>query len=179
MQWVPYGAGFTRFEVDFAQSEQAPFTDWRIVTACGTQTTDQQEAGSGGCEISVDPASWARLAAANRGGGSIAVTVRGTTDGACASASEYTIHIAIAQDDTSAPTLYLEVRDGRAGSNRPSVGSNLWRYHDPRTERDFASIRPAALLRMPFLWGRRFADARLSGRRHGSGLRRPGPGPSS
>lgn len=115
VQWVPYGAGFTRFEVDFAQSEQAPFTDWRIVTACGTQTTDQQEAGSGGCEISVDPASWARLAAANRGGGPIAVTVRGTTDGACASASEDTIHISIAQDDILGTYFYWKSETGALG----------------------------------------------------------------
>src|SRR5208282_4893607 len=60
VQWVPYGAPFARFEVDFTQSAQAPFTDWRIVTACSTQTTDQVDAGSGGCDLSVDPASWSQ-----------------------------------------------------------------------------------------------------------------------
>jgi len=99
VQWVPYDAAFVRFEVDFAQSTQAPFTDWRIVTACSAQTTDQQDAGSGGCEISVDPTSWSQLAAANRGGEAIAITVRGTTDGACASTSEDTIHVSLAAED--------------------------------------------------------------------------------
>jgi hypothetical protein len=99
VQWVPFGAPFARFEVDFTQSAQAPTTDWRIVTACRTQTTDAQDAASGGCEIDVDPTSWARLAAANRGGAPIAITVRGSTDGACASTSEDTIRVSLAEDD--------------------------------------------------------------------------------
>jgi len=99
VQWVPYGAPFARFEVDFSQSTQPPFTDWRIVTACGTQTTDAQGAASGGCEITVDPSSWSQLAAANRGGNPIAITVRGTTDGACASTSADTVHVSIAEQD--------------------------------------------------------------------------------
>jgi len=115
VQWVPYGAGFTRFEVDFTQSERAPFTDWRIVTACSTQTTDQQDAGSGGCEISVDPSSWAQLAAANRGGSPVAVTVRGTTDGTCASTSEDTIRVSIAQDDVLGTYFYWKSETGALG----------------------------------------------------------------
>jgi hypothetical protein len=117
VQWVPHGAGFARFEVDFAQSARAPFTDWRIVTACSAETTDQQDAASGGCEIAVDPASWAQLAAANRGGDAIAITVRGTTDGVCASTSEDTIHISIAQDDVLGTYFYWKSETGLLGQS--------------------------------------------------------------
>jgi hypothetical protein len=99
VQWVPFGAPFARFEVDFSQSATEPVTDWRIVTACATQTADAQDAGSGGCELAVDPDSWSRLAAANRGGSPIAITVRGTTDGACASTSADTVNVSIAEED--------------------------------------------------------------------------------
>jgi hypothetical protein len=106
VQWVPYDASFVRFEVDFTQSAQAPVTDWRIVTACSAQTTDQQDAGSGGCELTVDPTSWSQLAAANRGGDPIAITVRGTTDGTCASTSEDTIHVSLAAEDVLGTYFY-------------------------------------------------------------------------
>jgi hypothetical protein len=106
VQWVPHGAPFTRFEVSFTQSAQSPVTDWRIVTACSAETSDQQDAGSGGCELTVDPNSWSQLAAANRGGAPIAVTVRGTTDGACASSSEDTVHVSLASDDVPGTYFY-------------------------------------------------------------------------
>jgi hypothetical protein len=106
VQWVPYGSEFVRFEVDFTQSAQSPITDWRIVTACSQQTTDQRDAGSGGCELIVDPASWAPLAQANRGGEPISITVRGTTDGTCASTSQDTIHVSLAEEDVPGTYFY-------------------------------------------------------------------------
>ena len=117
VQWVPYGAPFVRFEVDFTQSAQSPTTDWRIVTACSAETTDQQEAGSGGCEIAIDPTSWSQIAAANRGGAPVAITVRGTTDGVCASTSEDTIHVSFAEQDLLGTYFYWRSEPGLLGGS--------------------------------------------------------------
>ncbi len=106
VQWVPHGASFSQFEVDFSQSEQPPFTDWRIVTACSAETTDQQGFTSGGCEITVDENSWNTLAQANRGGNPLTITVRGTTDGVCASTSENSIRISLAEEDVDGTMFY-------------------------------------------------------------------------
>ena len=57
-------------------------------------------APSGGCEVVVDPLSWSKLVEANRGASNpISITVRGTTDGICASTSINTIHLSIAEQD--------------------------------------------------------------------------------
>jgi hypothetical protein len=80
VQWTPYGGGYQRFSVDFSSP---PNTDGHVLTSCANQTTDMQAGGSpsGGCELIVDPVSWSKLVGANRDGGPVAVTVRGTTDG--------------------------------------------------------------------------------------------------
>jgi hypothetical protein len=117
VQWVPYGAPFIRFEVDLTQSAQSPTTDWHIVTACRAQTADPQDAGSGGCEIAVDPTSWSQIAAANRGGAPVAITVRGTTDGACASTSEDTIHVSFAEEDLLGTYFYWRSEPGLLGGS--------------------------------------------------------------
>jgi hypothetical protein len=117
VQWVPHAAGFVRFEVDFAQSAQTPVTDWRIITACTAQTTDQIDAGSGGCDLTVDPTSWSQLAAANRGGEPIAITVRGTTDGTCASTSEDTVHVSLASEDVLGTYFYWKSEPGLLGQS--------------------------------------------------------------
>jgi hypothetical protein len=122
VQWTPYGAPFTTFEVDFAQSQQAPNTDWRIVTGCKTQTVDAQSGNpSGGCELVIDPLSWSKLVAANRGlGNSISITVRGTTDGKCASTSNV-IHMSIAEEDLLGAYYYWKSTVSSAG-----VGGQIW-----------------------------------------------------
>jgi len=122
VQWVPNGAPFSSFEVDFSQSEQAPFTDWRILTACRSQTTDQEGATSGGCEISVDPDSWNALARANRGGNPITITVRGTTDGICASTSENSIRIHLAEEDVPGTLFYWKSTVAALG-----MSGQVWR----------------------------------------------------
>ncbi|MGH7271687.1 MAG: hypothetical protein ACREJ3_14745, partial [Polyangiaceae bacterium] len=114
---VPHGAPFVRFEVDFTQSAKSPTTDFSIVTACSAETTDQKDAGSGGCEVTVDPTSWSQIAAANRGGDPVAITVRGTTDGACASTSEDTIHVSFAQDDLLGSYFYWRSEPGQLGGS--------------------------------------------------------------
>jgi hypothetical protein len=101
VQWTPFGSAFKDFEVDFSQTIGTATTDWRIVTACATQTVDAQSGTpSGGCEVTVDPLSWSNLVEANRGASNpISITVRGTTDGTCASTSTNTVHLSIAEQD--------------------------------------------------------------------------------
>jgi hypothetical protein len=125
VQWVPYGEGFARFEVDFVQSAQAPTTSWQIITACSTQTTDQDDAGSGGCQLAVDPTSWSALAAANRGGEAIAITVRGTTDGTCASSSEDTIRVSLTQEDVTGTYFYWKSEPGLLGGSGQVWGQSF------------------------------------------------------
>ncbi|MGH7434276.1 MAG: hypothetical protein ACRENE_01215, partial [Polyangiaceae bacterium] len=115
VQWVPHGTPFSRFEVAFTQSAQAPATDWRIVTSCSAQTTDQLDAGSGGCEITVDPTSWSQIAEANRGGAPVAISVRGTTDGACASTSSDTIRVSFAEQDVAGTYFYWRSQPAKLG----------------------------------------------------------------
>ncbi|HEY4015060.1 MAG TPA: hypothetical protein VGM06_17070, partial [Polyangiaceae bacterium] len=103
VQWTPFG-GYQSYEVDFEQTAANPTTDWRVVTKCATQTNDMQTGGngtpSGGCELTVDPLTWSKLVQANRGGSTpLTVTVRGSTDGTCATPSTNTIHMSIAEQD--------------------------------------------------------------------------------
>ncbi len=118
VQWTPYGSTFSKFEVDFKSAN----TDWRIVSRCAVQTNDsaQPPTPSGGCELIVDPASWAALAAANRGGDPVSVTVRGTTDGTCASSSN-TVHMSFAEEDLLGTLYYWK---STATSN--GTGGDIW-----------------------------------------------------
>jgi len=126
VHWTPFGPPFTNFEVDFSQSSQTPATDWRIITSCMAQTTDMQTTPptpSGGCELVVDPASWSKIVGANRGLNSpISITVRGTTDGMCASTSSNTIHMSIAEEDLTG-TYYYWKSTITAGQG---VGGFIW-----------------------------------------------------
>jgi hypothetical protein len=122
VQWVPHGSPFTRFEVDFAQSAQAPYTDWRIVTSCAASTTDTTGASTNGCELAIDPTSWSQLVAANRGGSPVAITVRGTTDGTCASTSTDTIRVSFAEQDVPGSYLYWKSAVSPLGT-----GGGIWR----------------------------------------------------
>jgi hypothetical protein len=38
VQWLLFGSGFQSFVLDFSQTAGTVATDWRIVTACATQT---------------------------------------------------------------------------------------------------------------------------------------------
>jgi hypothetical protein len=126
VQWTPFGAPFQMFEVDFSQSAQAPLTDWRIVTRCANQTTDMQTGApgtpSGGCEVVIDPLSWSKLVGANRGAGTpITITVRGTTDGTCASTSTNSIRMSVAEQDLVGTYYYWKSTVSANG-----VGGQIW-----------------------------------------------------
>jgi hypothetical protein len=119
VQWTPYGAGYQRFSVDFSAP---PNTDWHILTSCANETTDMQDNGnpSGGCELTVDPVSWSKLAQTNRDSSPVAVTVRGTTDGRCVTSSN-TININLAKEDLLGTYYYWK---STVTSN--GVGGQIW-----------------------------------------------------
>jgi WD40-like Beta Propeller Repeat len=118
VQWTPFGA-FKEFEVDFKNA----ITDTRIVTQCAMQTMDtgQPPAPSAGCELVISPQQWAFLVAANRGGDPVAITVRGTTDGACASMSTSTTHLQFAEQDLLGGIYYWKSTVSANGT-----GGQIW-----------------------------------------------------
>ena len=104
VQWTPFGAGFTEFEIDFANAN----TDVRIITKCAAQTMDtgQPPMASGGCEVVLDQKMYSFIANANRGGASLNVTVRGTTDGQCANKSANSTRMSFANEDVLGAIYY-------------------------------------------------------------------------
>ena len=118
VQWTPFGA-FTSYEVDFTNS----ITDTRVVTKCANQTWDtgQPPMQSGGCELIVDPMTWAFLVNANRGGAPVTVTVRGSTDGMCASSSMNSVKMSFASDDVLGAIYYWKSTITTNG-----VGGQIW-----------------------------------------------------
>jgi len=120
IHWTPYGGGYQLFSVDFSAP---PLTDWHILTSCANQTADQQAGGnpSGGCELQIDPVSWSKLVQVNRDASPVTVTVRGTTDGRCISASN-SIHINFAKEDLLGTYYYWKsfVTQGQG------VGGQIW-----------------------------------------------------
>jgi hypothetical protein len=122
VQWTPFGSAFQSFSVDFS-SGNSPGTDWHILTKCATQTIDAQSStASGGCELVVDPLSWSKLVGANRGAGPVTITVRGTTDGTCASTSTNQITVFFAQDDLIGTYFYWKSTISTNG-----VGGQIWK----------------------------------------------------
>jgi hypothetical protein len=120
VQWTPFGSAFKSFTVDFSAP---PNTDWHIVTKCANQTVDaQSNTASAGCEVTVDPMSWAALVGANRGGGPVTITVRGSTDGTCATASTNSIKVYFAQDDLIGTYYYWKSTISTNG-----VGGQIWK----------------------------------------------------
>jgi hypothetical protein len=119
VQWTPFGASFKEFEVDFENS----VSDLRIITKCTTQTMDtgQPPAPSGGCEYILTQAAWTLLANANRGLSPITVTVRGTTDGMCASTSANSIQMSMSTEDVVGALYYWK---STVSSN--GTGGQIW-----------------------------------------------------
>src|SRR5262249_50051518 len=104
--WTPYGAPFTKFEVDLENA----VTDMRVITKCAAQTidTEQPPQPSGGCELVLDQKMWKFVAEQNRGGEAVVVTVRGTTDGSCASVSDNVVNVSFANDDMLRAIYYCK-----------------------------------------------------------------------
>jgi hypothetical protein len=120
VHWTPFGPPFSKYSVDFSST---PLVDWHIVTKCANQTIDVQSgAPSGGCEVVVDPVSWSKLVGAARGQGPIMITVRGTTDGTCATSSTNQIHMSFAEEDLLGTYYYWKSTVSANG-----VGGQIWR----------------------------------------------------
>jgi hypothetical protein len=121
VHWTPFG-GYQRYSVDFNNGNN---TDWHIITTCANQTNDMQTSPptpSGGCEVVVDPVSWSKLVGANRGQGPVTITVRGTTDGTCATASSNQVHMSFATEDLLGTYYYWKSTVSANGT-----GGQIWK----------------------------------------------------
>jgi len=128
VQWTPFGSGYTEYEVDFENS----VTDTRIITKCAAETMDtgQPPAASGGCELDLTQAEWTLLSNANRGNDAVAITVRGTTNGTCATTSQATVHLSFTQEDLLGAIYYWK---STVTSN--GTGGQIW-------EKSFGDTNP-------------------------------------
>ena len=118
VQWTPYGGPFQRFSVDFSNP---PSVDWHIITTCADPTVDALSGEpSGGCEVTVDPVSWAQLTAMNRGG-SVLISVRGTTDGTCVSAPSNSVRVSFADEDLAGTYYYW-----KSAATPTGMGGQIW-----------------------------------------------------
>jgi hypothetical protein len=127
VQWTPYG-GYQTYEVDFSNN----ITDTRIITKCSTQTMDtsQPSVTSGGCDLELTQAEWTLLVNANRGTGPVTVTVRGTTDGTCATTSQSSIKMLFASQDLHGAIYYWKSTVSANGT-----GGQIW-------EKEFGNTTP-------------------------------------
>ena len=127
VQWTPFG-GYSTYEVDFSNN----VTDTRIITKCATQTTDtsQPSVTSGGCDVELTQAEWSLLVNANRGQGPVTITVRGTTDGACATTSQSSIKLTFASEDIHGAIYYWKSTVSANGT-----GGQIW-------EKEFGNATP-------------------------------------
>jgi hypothetical protein len=135
VMWTPFGAAFQEFEVDFTNG----ITDMHVVTKCATQTMDTEQpapVASGGCELALSQAMWSFIANQNRGGSPVTITVRGTTDGTCASSSTGTVRLGFAQDDMLGVIYYWKSTISSNG-----VGGQVWgkSFGDSNPETDVTS----------------------------------------
>ncbi len=140
IQWTPFGGGYTAFEVDFANV----LTDLRVITRCRTQTSDTSEPSlpSGGCALDVPQAAWTLLATANRGVAPVVVTVRGTTDGACATRSMDSVKMSVAAQDLVGTVYYWK---STATSN--GAGGQIWTkaFGDTTVEQQVTGLAGSAV----------------------------------
>ncbi len=140
VQWTPFGGGYSEFEVDFQNS----ITDTRVVTKCAKQTQDtsQPPVASGGCELVLDAQTWEFLANANRGGEPVAISVRGTTSGACASTSVDSVNLSFASEDLLGAIYYWK---STVTSN--GTGGQIWvkSFGDSNPEQQVTGVAGSAL----------------------------------
>src|SRR3974390_3128085 len=118
VQWTPFGK-YMMYEVDFSNS----VTDTRIVTKCSAQTMDtgQPAAASGGCELALNAGLWSFLSTPNRGGVPVKITVRGSTDGKCASTSANSVSASFAEQDLLGDIYYWKSTVTSTGT-----GGQIW-----------------------------------------------------
>ncbi len=134
VQWTPYGSAYKTFEVDFNNS----VTYMHVVTKCATQTvdTEQPPQPSGGCELQLDQNMWNFVANQNAGGNPVKITVRGTTDGMCATTSSSTVSLSFSHDPILGAIYYWKSTITSNG-----VGGQVWvkSWGDMTPEQDVTS----------------------------------------
>ena len=97
------GAGNTLFEIDFENAT----TDVRLETLC-TPITNPRGTATGGCAFKLDTVDWNYVAAHNRGGDPVTVTVRGApADLSCVVGSN-SRQISFAEADLSGGIYYWQ-----------------------------------------------------------------------
>jgi hypothetical protein len=122
------GSAIVAFEVRFKSST----TDVRILTKCAAELIDTSGAHTGGCQIDLDPTQipgvWDAISNANRGG-QVALSVRATTDGTCATASSDARSIRFAEQDVNGGIFYWKSTVSANGTGgqifAASFGSSL------------------------------------------------------
>jgi hypothetical protein len=118
VQWTPFGA-YKEFEVAFTNKA----TDMRIVTTCAAQTMDtgQPSQASGGCELVLTQQMWQTVADQNRGADAVTISVRGTTDGTCATKSANSVQLTFAEEDLLGAIYYWKSLVSAGGT-----GGEIW-----------------------------------------------------
>jgi len=119
VMWTPFGSAYKTFEVDFNNNA----TYMHVVTKCAAETvdTEQPPQPSGGCELQLDPTMWTFVANHNRGGDPVRITVRGTTDGMCATTSTNSVALAFGQEDILGAIYYWKSTVTAIGT-----GGDVW-----------------------------------------------------
>jgi hypothetical protein len=131
IQWLP-GSGNTEFEIDLSN----PASDVKVVTKC-TPTVDTRGQMSGGCQLDLNGMLWDFVAASNKGGDPVNVTVRGTSNGTCASAGANSVAVSFAEQDVSGGIYYWKSTVSSAGT-----GGQIWRksFGDATPEEQITGI---------------------------------------
>jgi hypothetical protein len=111
VQFLP-GTGNAIFEVDFSNAA----TDVRLETRCNAITNTRGQA-TGGCAFALDPTEWAYVAAHNRGGAAVKVTVRAAPDTASCVSGSNAREISFAEEDQFGGIYYWQstTQNGVAG----------------------------------------------------------------
>jgi len=107
----------TIYEVDFQNDN----TDVRITTRCTGVTDSRGNPVDGACVLAIDP-QWDFIAKSNKGGDPITISVRTSTDGACAVPSLNAPKMNIAEEDTAGGIYYWKSKFTPIGT-----GGDIWR----------------------------------------------------
>jgi hypothetical protein len=104
--------------------------------------TSQPPVPSGGCDLELDQKTWTLLTNANRGQSPVTVTVRGTTNGTCATTSANSIKMAFATDDVLGAIYYWKSTISANGT-----GGQIWvkSFGDSTPEAQVTGVAGSAL----------------------------------
>jgi hypothetical protein len=115
VHFVPASTRHT-FEIDLANGT----TDVRVRADCGSDS-DTLARTTGGCAVHLDASVWHAFAAYNRGGDSLTLTVRETSDGMCATTSSNQPLVWISENDLVGAIYYWKSTIGQI------TGGDIWK----------------------------------------------------